>query len=684
MGDSNGRVAGPRCIALVGPFASGKTSLLEAILARTGAITRQGTTAEKNTLGDASPEARAHQMSVEVNIAETTFMGDRLTFIDCPGSIEYAFEAEAVLPAVDLAIVVAESDPKKIPALQVILKQLEDRDIPRILFLNKIDKEEIMVRDTLKTLQTASTAPLLLRHIPVRQNSVVTGFIDLALERAFVYREHAPSDVVALSDADQPRKAEARYAMLETLADYDDSLMEQLLEDIQPSRDQVFKDLVTDMRQGLIVPVLIGSAEHGHGVGRLLKAIRHESPGIAQTRARLGIDPDPNAIVAQVLKTLHTAHGGRVSVVRVLSGTIADGTELVGPKRSAGRVSGVFRINGQQVTKREAATTGDTVGLGKLDHAPTGLTLGGAKTPPAQLVELQPPEPVLAYAVAASERKDDVKLSAALAKASDEDPSLRVEQNPETGEMVLRGQGEMHIRVALERLTSRYGIKVNPREAAIPYRETIRGATSIRGRHKKQSGGHGQFGDVVIEIRPLPRGAGFEFTDKITGGVVPRQYISAVAEGVEDFLKRGPLGFPIVDLNVCLVDGSYHAVDSSDQAFKMAAQIAMREGLQQCGPVLLEPVLHVEIAVPSDATARANAIVSQRRGQLMGFDARPDWPGWDVVVAMIPQAEIRDLIVDLRSATAGVGTFTTRFDHLAELTGRLADEAIARSARKAA
>jgi elongation factor G len=250
--------------------------------------------------------------------------------------------------------------------------------------------------------------------------------------------------------------------------------------------------------------------------------------------------------------------------------------------------------------------------------------------------------------------------------------------------MALLGQGEMHLRVAFERLTNRYGIKVNTREAAIPYRETIRKPTSIRGRHKKQSGGHGQFGDVVLEIKPLPRGSGFEFTDKITGGVVPRQYISAVAEGVEDFLKRGPLGFPVVDLNVCLVDGSYHSVDSSDQAFKMAAQIAMREGLQQCGPVLLEPVLHVEIAVPSDATARANAIVSQRRGQLMGFDARPDWPGWDVVVAMIPQAEIRDLIVDLRSATAGVGTFTTKFDHLAELTGRLADEAIARAAKKAA
>jgi elongation factor G len=233
-------------------------------------------------------------------------------------------------------------------------------------------------------------------------------------------------------------------------------------------------------------------------------------------------------------------------------------------------------------------------------------------------------------------------------------------------------------------MTARHGIRVTTHEAAVPYRETIRGGASIRGRHRKQSGGHGQFGDVVLDIRPMPRGSGFEFTDTITGGVVPRQYITAVGEGVEDVLRRGPLGFPVVDIAVRLTDGSYHSVDSSDQAFRMAAQLAMRDGLAQCRPVLLEPVLEVEIAVPSEATARANAIVAQRRGQLLGFDARPGWPGWDVVSAMIPEAEIRDLIVELRSATAGVGTFTAKFDHLAELTGRLADDVVAKAARQAA
>ncbi len=678
MADSTGagsRVAGPRCIALVGPFASGKTTLLEAILARTGAVSRQGTVAEKNTVGDASPEARAHQMSVEVNVAETDFMGDKLTFVDCPGSIEFAFEAEGVLAGVDLAVVVAEADEKKIPALQVILKTLEDRKIPHILFLNKIDKAEGGVRQTLETLQPASATPLVLRHIPIWQNGIVHGFIDLALERAFVYREHAASEVVDMNDEDRAREVEARYAMLEKLADYDDELMEQLLEDIPPPRDKVFTDLSKEMRGGEICPVLIGSAERGNGVGRLLKAIRHEAPAIADTRKRLGV-ADGGDAVAQVMKTVHTTHGGKLSIVRILSGSIGDGAELIGPAGPVGRVSGVFRLFGQQASKREAAQAGETVGLGKLEHARTGTTLGTGKAAPAQIITLARPDPVLGTAVSSSERKDDVKLSSALQKAQEEDPSVSVSHAQDTGETLMEGQGEMHLRVTLERLTGKYGITIKTHEPGIPYMETIRGTTSVRGRHKKQSGGHGQFGDVVLEIRPLPRGTGFVFSDSITGGVVPRNYISAVEEGVTEYLAKGPLGFKVVDISVKLTDGSYHAVDSSDMAFRIAAQIGMRDGMAECKPVLLEPVLKVEIAVPSDATARVNGIVSQRRGQLLGFDARPGWKGWDVVEAMIPQAEIRDLIVELRSATAGVGTFKARFDHLSELTGKLADQAI--------
>ena len=678
----NGRVAGPRCIALVGPFASGKTTLLEAILARAGAVTRQGTTAERNTVGDASPEARAHQMSVEANIADAEFMGDRLTFIDCPGSIEFAFEAEPIIAAADLAVVVAEADEKKVPALKVILKTLEDRGVPHILFLNKLDRVEGGVRETLATLQKASAIPLVLRAIPIRQNGIVTGFIDLALERAFVYREHAASEVVDISTEEKAREAEARFSMLEALADYDDALMEQLLSEIEPPRDRVFDDLVREMRAGAICPVLIGSAEHGHGIGRLLKAIRHEAPGVAETRERLGVSDSGDAIL-QVMKTLHTTHGGKLSVVRVLAGSVADGAELTGGSGPAGRVAGVFRIFGQQATKRGPATAGETVALGKLDGAATGMTLG-SRSAPAPLVQLTPPEGVLAAAVASAERKDDVKLSAALTKATEEDPSLAVRHSQDTGETLILGQGEMHLRVALERLSGKYGIGIRTHDPAVPYKETIRGGVEIRGRHKKQSGGHGQFGDVVLDIQPQARGAGFTFAETVSGGAVPRGYFGSIEDGVREYLARGPLGFPVVDLSVTLTDGSYHSVDSSDMAFRTAAQIAMREGMPQCRPVLLEPVLKVEIAVPSEATSRATGIVSQRRGQLLGFDARPGWDGWDVVEALIPQSEIRDLIVELRSATAGVGTFRSRFDHLAEVTGKIADQIVERARAQAA
>jgi elongation factor G len=413
-----------------------------------------------------------------------------------------------------------------------------------------------------------------------------------------------------------------------------------------------------------------------------LKAIRHEAPDIADTRARLKVAT--GATTVQILKTLHTTHGGKLSIARVLAGSVGDGAELLGPDGPAGRVSGVFRIFGQQAVKRDAAEVGETVGLGKLDGARTGITLAAGKVAPAQVVTLAPPDPVLGLAIFAGERKDEVKLSTALARTLEEDPSLRVSHGQDTGETLIEGQGEMHLRVALERLTGKYGIGIKTRESAIPYKETIRGGASVRGRHKKQSGGHGQFGDVVLDIAPQGRGSGFRFAETVTGGAVPRNYFSAIEEGVADYLARGPLGFRVVDLSVTLTEGSYHSVDSSDMAFRMAAQIAMREGMPQCRPVLLEPVLKVNIAVPSEATPRVNGIVAQRRGQLLGFDARPGWKGWDVVEALIPQAEIRDLIIELRSVSAGVGTFSTRFDHLAELTGRLADQIVERARAQAA
>ena len=667
---------GPRCIALVGPFQSGKTTLLEAIMARTGAIRSAGSVELGTSVGDSSPEARRHKMGVGLTAATTSFMGDSYTFIDCPGSIEFAHDMRAALPAVDAAVVVCEADERKLPQLQIILRELEDLGIPRFLFLNKIDRANKRIRETLATLQPASRIPLVLRQIPIWNGDLIAGFVDLALERAFVYREHKASEVVSLEGGNLDREKEARFSMLEKLADHDDELMEQLLEDIPPPRDAVFDDLARELREGLICPVLLGSALRENGVLRLMKALRHEAPDVSDTAKRLGAESSKDAL-AYVFKTLHLQHGGKLSLTRVLSGHLDDGATVQASSGESSRVSGILSVNCAHDSKRAAAEAGDTVALGKLDTVKTGDTLSGAKTAPPALVTIEPAPPVLAIALAATDRKDDVKLGQALLRLNEEDPSLTMVQNPRTHDIVLWGQGEMHLRVALERLRERFGVNVKSHAPAIGYQETIRKPITQRGRHKKQSGGHGQFGDVVLEIKPMPRGAGFAFAEKVVGGAVPKNYIGAVEEGVVDGLLRGPLGFPVIDVQVTLTDGSYHSVDSSDLAFRTAARIGVNEALPQCQPVLLEPIHVVEIVCPTDATAKINAILSGRRGQILGFDTREGWPGWDRVRAMMPEAEIGELIVELRSATAGAGSFTRAFDRMAEVSGRAADQIIA-------
>ena len=430
-------------------------------------------------------------------------MGDSYTFIDCPGSVEFVQDMRAALPAVDAAVVVCEADEKKMPQLQLILRELEQLNIPRFLFLNKIDKAETKVVEALQVLQPASRKPLVLRQIPIWNKEIVTGFVDLALERAHVYKEHAASEVIPLEGENLEQEKTARFTMLEKLADHDDELMEQLLEDIPPPRDKVFDDLAKELRDGLVVPVLMGVATRTNGVLRLLKALRHEAPGIETTAKRLGVKgSDP---LAYVLKTLNTGHAGKMSVVRVLAGQVGDGVTLSSPEREAGRVSGTFKLVGQSSEKRGPATAGETVALGKLEYAKTGDTLSAGKQAHPALLQLEPHAAVLAISVSAKERKDDVKLGQALHKLVEEDPSIHLVHNADTHEVVMWGQGEMHLRVAAEKLAAHFGVAINTGRPSVGYNETIKKPIQLRGRHKKQSGGHGQFGDVVLDIKPLPR-----------------------------------------------------------------------------------------------------------------------------------------------------------------------------------
>ncbi len=658
-----------RALVLVGPTGGGKTTLMEAMASGAGAAERRAG-AQADRIGDASPEARARGHSVELNFASFEFLGDRYAVIDCPGSVELAAEADAALPAADMALIVADPDPAKAVLLQPIIRQLEQLGVPRALFVNKIDQARGPLDALLAALAPVSAVPLVARQIPIVEDEKVAGFVDLALERAFVWRAGAASELIELSGELARVEADARFHMLEQLADFDDELMEQLLSDVTPSRDLVFADLVADMNGGLIVPVFFGSALTGAGVPRLLKALRHEAPGPDRAAARLGLERPS----VWVVKTAYAGQAGKLAYGRVFGAPLADGADLTLPSGDKARVGGLFGVHGAALKKIAVAPVGEMVAIGKVEAAAAGQVLTVGAGGAARAAPAPPRPPLFALAIFAANRKDDVRLSGALAKLIEEDPGLKLTHDPESHQVLVSGQGEGHVRLTLERLKRRFGVDIATEAPATPYRETIVAGATQRGRHKKQTGGHGQFGDVVIEIKPLPRGAGFAFTSKITGGAVPRQWIPAVEQGVGDGLAKGPLGFPVVDLEVTLTDGSYHSVDSSEMAFRTAGRVAIEEGLKHCGSSLLEPIEKLTVFAPASAISNVTSTLSSRRGQILGFGPRDGWPGWDVIEAYLPQSERHDLIADLRSLTQGLGSFEARFDHMAPLTGRLAEE----------
>ena len=664
----------PRCAALVGPYLSGKTTLLEAILFRTGAINRKGSVKEGNTVGDGTPEARARQMSTELNVATTSYLDDVWTFLDCPGSIELAQEARNALLAADVAVIVCEPDPAKALTLAPLFRFLDDSGIPRVVFVNKMDGAEADVRTALEAIQGVSARPLVLREIPIREGDHVSGFVDLVSERAFRWQEGNTSELISLPDKLAEPESEARTEMLEALADFDDTLLEKLLEDVQPTTEEIYATLTKDLQEDQIVPVFFGSAENMHGITRLLKALRHETPEPATTAERLGFAADGEPC-ARIFKSVYAAHTGKLSFARIWRGEIADGATLNGE-----RTSSINRMQGTKAEKLAKASRGEVVAFGRLDGAATGTVLSPSGNVDEGEAWPEPLPPLSAQAIRAAQRSDEVKLSGALARLVEEDPSLSYGHDQSTGELCLWGQGDVHLQIALDRLRNRYNMAVEGSRPQVPYKETIRSAVTQHARHKKQSGGHGEFGDVHLEIEPLPRGTGFQFADSITGGVVPKQYIPAVEIGVKEYMNRGPLGFPVVDVAVRLTDGQFHTVDSSDMAFRKAGALAMREGMPKCSPVLLEPICSVRISVPSEFTSRIQRIVSGRRGQILGFEAKPGWTGWDEVAAQLPQAEMDGLIAELRSSTLGVGTFEWSFDHLQELSGKIADDIIAQRA----
>jgi elongation factor G len=665
-----------RALALAGPTSSGKTTLMEALLTVTGAVSRTG----GEMVGDASPEARARGHSVELNLAGFDFMGDHYQVVDCPGSLEFCADVDRALPAVDLAVVVAEPDPAKAALLQPTLRELERLGVPRALFINKMDQARGSLQGLLEALAAVSAVPLVARQIPTFEGEKATGFIDLALERCFVYRPGEASQQIDIPEDLKAEEADARFHMLEQIADYDDELLEQLLSDVTPSRDAVFADLVKEMNEGLIVPVFFGSAANGFGVRRLLKALRHETPAPQRAAARLGLEGGG----AYVLKTAYAGQSGKLAYARVFGQPLADGADLVLANGEKARVGGLFAVQGSATRKITQAPAGDICAIGKVEHAHAGeiLSLSGK----AQNVRAgdRARRPLFAVALSAKNHSDDVRLSSALGKLVEEDPGLLLTHDAENKQVLLAGQGEGHVRLALERLKRRFGVEIDTSQPRTAYRETIQRGATQRSRHKKQSGGHGQFADVTIEVKPLPRGSGFVFTSRVVGGAVPRQWIPAVEDGVRDGLTKGPLGFPVTDLEVTLTDGQTHSVDSSEMAFRTVGRLAIEEALEAVGTILLEPIEKLVVYSPSPAASNVTSALTARRGQILGLTPREDWRGWERIEAYLPQSERQDLIAEIRGLTQGLGAFEADFDHMAELHGRLAELAAQASKAPAA
>lgn len=662
---------GTRCVSLVGPQSSGKTTLVESMLVAAGAIPKRGSLENGTMVSDVNPEARHRQMSTEMTPVRFSYLGDPWVVLDCPGAVDLAQEAQQAMMISDAVVVVADPDETRMLALGPLLRFLDAHKIPHFLFINKIDSDVQNVQELLAAAQRQSARPLVLRHAAITESGHITGYVDLVAERAYHYVENHASEQIPIDKVADGSLESARRELIEKLSDFDDALLEKLLGDTLPDRTEVYRHLTREMQEDLIVPVMIGAAEHGHGIKRLLKALRHEVPSARATADRLGIPA--GALAAQIFKTVYAPHVGKLSLTRIWRGTLKDGDTLAGIR--IGNMQEAAEPKQAKSGKMNAVAEGGIVALSKFDAGAAGAILTPAHAASPKMWP-HPQAALFTVAVATKERKDDVKLGEALRKICEEDPSLQIDHVNETSELLLRGQGDVHLGIALERLKRKFDLVVDTRAPQVPYRETIRKSVTHHARHKRQSGGHGQFADIRVEITPMPRGSGFVFTDNIVGGVVPKNFIPAVEAGLKDNTAHGPLGFNVVDINVRLYDGQYHSVDSSDQAFRTAGRIAMTEGLPQCEPVLLEPIYDVKIYMPAEFTSRVQRTITQRRAQILGFNAREGWDGWEEIHVNMPEALMQDLITEIRSITQGIGTFESMFSRYQELIGRDAERVV--------
>ena len=632
-----------RCIAVLGPPHVGKTTLVDALAGLDG--------------GRPVPDT-----PTETRVVPFEYLSEAWTALDTPGSAEFLHESRDALLAADVAVVVAPPDPDAAPLVAPALRAVEAAGTPCLLFVNKADQPRGRLREILAALQTYARHPLILREMPLREGDRIVGLVDLVSERAWKWREGAAASLVSIPKGEADREHEAHDALLESLSEFDDWLLEEIVEEREPASDAVYAICARLLAENQAIEAFFGAASHGNGLRRLMKALRHDAPGPDALRARLGIKAQAVAFGARRRK-----HVGRMALLRGLSVPLQGGETLGGAA-----VGSLVEPSADRPSALAEVGPGGIAGAVKSDDLPIRRPLSAtdALPAPAWAAALQGQE---ACVLAAASERDDAKLGPALQKLAEDDGGLTAGPDGEAGGWRVETQGPLHLRAVRETLSAVFGIETEERPVTPPWRETVARSAEVHHRHRKQTGGAGQFADIRLTVGPAPRGAGFVFEETVKGGAVPRNFIPAVEAGAREALKRGPLGFPVVDVVVTLTDGQHHSVDSSDMAFRTAARAGLHEALEQAAPVLLQPIHAVTISAPSAFTGGLTSLISGLKGQVLGFDRDAEAEGWDVFRALLPEAALPGLAPQLRAATQGVGRYEHAFDHYEELYGKEAE-----------
>ena len=638
-----------RCIAVIGPSAAGKSELIDQLAMLEGSR---------------PPPAPP----VDLRCAEFSYLDENWVALDCPGSLEFAQSALDAVLCADAVVVVASPDPDQAVLAAPWIRLAEDANVPCFVFVNRIDECRHDARSIMSAIQSYSARPIILRQAPIRDGDRIVGAVDLVSDRAWRYRDGEASELIEVPEDLLDRQAEGRDELLESLSEHDDWLLEEIIEDRVPATGAVYGICARTLAENLTVPSFFGSAATGNGIRRLMKAIRHEAPKPEDTRARL------NDAVASAFMCRTRKHVGKLVWVRGFVDDMSAGATIGG-----GSVGGLLEPFGERPAAKSNIDAGGVASAVKSDHLKAGCLYSEAG--PVDPPDWYKPLPALwNRTISAVNDRDDAKLSEALHKIEEEDLSLTVTHDQESGQVILGTQGSQHLRRIQHTLSDVFGVETDTGPFVAHYRETITQKSDVHYRHKKQSGGAGQFADVKLTIEPAKRGTGFSFSESIHGGSVPRNYIPAVNLGAEEATARGPLGFPVIDVVVNLYDGQHHSVDSSDMAFRIAGRGGVAEGLSKAQPVLLEPIFEVRFRAPSVFTGALNPMISSMRGQILGFDREANAEGWDMVRALMPGVALEGLINNLRSATQGVGRYEADFAHFQELYGREADEIVERRA----